>query len=158
MAVCCLSIRAALNPACDLTKAIQDSTVWIFTWAVTLTGLVRSSSEGGGMLQSFGLVLKDRRGQFLQGTAQQVGGLLSPFMMGELPTSSYIESKKDNRYRKKRIMEDEWIKRVLYWDLSENFYNFCSGAECYCFCLNCSLHELITHGKGTKTVSTLDNP
>lgn len=63
------------------------------------------------MLQSFGLVLKDRRGQFLQGTAQQVGGLLSPFMMGELPTSSYIESKKDNRYRTKRIMEDEWGKK-----------------------------------------------
>ena len=158
MAVCYLFICAALNPACNLTKEIQDSTVWIFTWAVTLAGLVWSSSEGGGMLQSFGLVLKDRRGQFLQGTAQQVGSLLGPFMMGELPTSSYRESKKDDRYRRKKRVEDEWGKKGTALRFIKHIYNFCSGSECYCFCLSCSLHGLKTHCKSTKTVSTIDYP
>lgn len=55
------------------------------TCVVTVVGLVHPPSEGGGVLQSLGLVLEDGRGELLQGAAQQVGCFLSPLMSGKLP-------------------------------------------------------------------------
>lgn len=56
-----------------------------YTCVVTVVGLVDPSPEGGGVLQSLGLVLEDGRGELLQCAAQQVGCFLSPLMSGELP-------------------------------------------------------------------------
>lgn len=67
-----------------------------FTWAVALAALIWHSSEGGRMLQSFGLVLKDRRWQLLQRAAQQVGCFLCPFMTSKLPAPHW-------KYKKVRI-------------------------------------------------------
>lgn len=62
------------------------------------------------MLQTLGLVLKDRRGQLLQAAAQQVGRLLGPFVTGKLPASRYERERKvneKNRRRRKEKTEDE---------------------------------------------------